>query len=62
MKPRPGLAARLARDEKGATLLEYIMLAGLIAIAAFAGFKLFGSNLQTAINSQAGTITSIPTQ
>jgi pilus assembly protein Flp/PilA len=52
---------KLARDERGATLMEYLMLAGLVAIAAFAGFKLFGTNIQTAINGQAETISTIPT-
>jgi Flp pilus assembly pilin Flp len=51
----------LIRDEKGATLMEYLMLAGLVAIAAFAGFKLFGTNVQTAINGQAETVSTIPT-
>jgi Flp pilus assembly pilin Flp len=53
--------AKLARDERGATLMEYLMLAGLVAIAAFAGFKLFGTNVQTAINGQAETVSTIPT-
>ena len=53
--------SKLVRDEKGATLMEYLMLAGLVAIAAFAGFKLFGTNVQTAINGQAETVSTIPT-
>jgi pilus assembly protein Flp/PilA len=52
---------KLARDQRGATLMEYLMLAGLVAIAAFAGFKLFGTNVQTAINGQAETVATIPT-
>ena len=52
---------KLTRDERGATLMEYIMLAGLVAIAAFAGFKLFGQDVQTAISGQASTVSSIPT-
>jgi pilus assembly protein Flp/PilA len=52
--------AKLIRDDKGATLMEYVMLAGLIAIAAFAGFKLFGSNISSTINGQAGAVSSIP--
>ena len=51
----------LARDDRGATLMEYIMLAGLVAIAAFAGFRLFGTDVQTAISGQASTVQSIPT-
>jgi pilus assembly protein Flp/PilA len=52
---------KFVRDEKGATLMEYLMLAGLVAIAAFAGFKLFGSNVQTVISGQAATVETIPT-
>jgi Flp pilus assembly pilin Flp len=42
--------------------MEYLMLAGLVAIAAFAGFQMFGQNVQTAIQGQAGTVANIPTQ
>lgn len=58
---RTSSLTKLARDKKGATLMEYLMLAGLVAIAAFAGFKLFGTNVQTAINGQAETVATIPT-
>jgi Flp pilus assembly pilin Flp len=54
-------AALLVKDEKGATLMEYIMLAGLVAIAAFAGFKVFGTDVQAAITGQANSVQSIPT-
>ncbi len=54
-------AALLLHDEKGATLMEYIMLAGLVAIAAFAGFKVFGTDVQAAITGQAQSVTTIPT-
>jgi Flp pilus assembly pilin Flp len=58
---RPCSPSALVRDERGATLMEYIMLAGLVAIAAFAGFKLFGQDVQNAISGQANTVQSIPT-
>jgi Flp pilus assembly pilin Flp len=53
-------ATRFARDERGATLMEYIMLAGLIAIAAFIGFQTFGTDVKTVITGQAQTVTTIP--
>jgi Flp pilus assembly pilin Flp len=53
-------ATRFVRDEKGATLMEYIMLAGLIAIAAFIGFQTFGTDVKTVVNGQAQTVTQIP--
>jgi Flp pilus assembly pilin Flp len=52
---------KLRTDDRGATLLEYIMLAGLVAIAAFAGFHTFGQNVQTKINDAAGSVDNINT-
>ena len=53
-------ATALLRDTRGATLMEYLMLAGLIALAAFTGFKTFGTNVGTTITTQAGVVTTIP--
>ncbi len=60
--PRSTALAKLIRNDKGATLMEYVMLAGLIAIAAFAGFSLFGSNISKVISGQASTVSGIPTK
>jgi Flp pilus assembly pilin Flp len=51
---------KFIRNDKGATLMEYVMLAGLIAIVAFAGFKAFGSNLKAKISGQAAAVDAIP--
>jgi Flp pilus assembly pilin Flp len=40
-------------------LLEYAILAGLIAIAAFMAFKGFGSNVSSVVGKQAETVTTI---
>lgn len=40
---------KLLTDTRGAGLVEYIILVGLIALAALAGFKVFGSS----VNSKA---------
>ena len=53
------LARRLVRDERGATLMEYLMLAGLVAIAAFVGFKTFGTNVNDTITDQANKINEL---
>lgn len=37
----------LARDERGAVLTEYGLLATLIAIVAFAAVKVFGQNVSS---------------
>jgi pilus assembly protein Flp/PilA len=52
---------KLARDERGATLVEYLMLAGLVAMAAFAGFSAFGSSVENVIKGQAATVGTIAT-
>lgn len=45
------LFARFAKDESGATAIEYGLIAALVAVAAIAGFRLVGTNLQTMMNS-----------
>ncbi len=57
---RSSALKKFVRNDKGATLMEYIMLAGLIAIVAFAGFKAFGSSVNSKISSQAGAVGGIP--
>lgn len=58
---RPRAVRRFMRDERGATLVEYVMLAGLVAIGAFAAFRTFGTNVSTAVTTQGTTVSSIPT-
>jgi pilus assembly protein Flp/PilA len=53
---------RLMRDQRGAGLVEYAMLAGLVAIAAFGAFKTFGGSISKAANDQSTTIGTIPTK
>lgn len=59
--PKPSLAA-LARDERGAQLVEYIILVGMVAIVAMAGFKTFGFHVRAKIDQQGDTVTVIPGQ
>jgi Flp pilus assembly pilin Flp len=49
-------------DTRGVTTLEYVMLAGLVAIFCILAWQTFGTNLSTVINGQAATINTIPTQ
>jgi pilus assembly protein Flp/PilA len=51
---------RLGRDERGATLVEYLILVGLVAIAAFAAFQIFGQDIKTVITGQGNTVNTIP--
>jgi Flp pilus assembly pilin Flp len=52
---------RLLRDRRGATLVEYAMLAGLIAVAAIAAFRGFGTKVKDAVGKQGDTVSTIPT-
>ena len=44
---------RLLHDERGATAIEYGLIAALIAVAAIAAFKAVGSSLTTTFNGVA---------
>ncbi len=58
MKKLQELMAKLRRDEKGATVIEYALIAALIAVVAIAGFSLLGkkvSSTLSTVNSGLGT-------
>jgi pilus assembly protein Flp/PilA len=44
------------KDERGATMVEYAIVVGLIAVAGITAVTLFGTNLSTAFNFLAGKI------
>lgn len=48
------LFARFAKDESGATAIEYGLIAALIAVVAIAGMQLIGTNLLAKFNTIAG--------
>lgn len=49
----------IIRDVRGANMVEYIILVGVVALIAIAGFKLFGSKVQDKIQEQAGSVGGI---
>jgi Flp pilus assembly pilin Flp len=51
---RTWLRARFIRDERGANLVEYLLLVSLIAIAVIGAVKFFGAQLSPKY-SQAGS-------
>jgi pilus assembly protein Flp/PilA len=53
------LAHRLAADRRGANLVEYIILVGVIALIAIAGFKTFGSQVRAKVDEQSGSVSGI---
>ena len=52
-------ANKFVRDTKGANLVEYIILVGVIALIAIAGFKMFGTKVQEKVEQQAGSVGGI---
>ena len=51
-----GTAAELVRDEEGASLVEYILLAVLIGIAAIVGMTFLGRTANNRLNNVATVI------
>jgi pilus assembly protein Flp/PilA len=49
----PNLIARFARDDSGATAIEYGLIASLIAIAIIAAATTLGTNLGGTFNNVA---------
>jgi pilus assembly protein Flp/PilA len=47
------------KDTRGANLVEYIILVGVVALIALAGFKLFGSKVTDKVNEQSDSVNAI---
>jgi pilus assembly protein Flp/PilA len=52
------LKAQVLRENDGQDLIEYALVAALIALAATAGMSTIASDINTAFGSIGGTITS----
>ena len=50
----------LVKDTKGANLVEYILLVGLVAVVCLAGFQTFGKSVNSKIKGQAGKVDGLP--
>jgi pilus assembly protein Flp/PilA len=50
---------RLLKDTRGANLVEYIILVGVVALVALAGYRIFGTSVEAKINQQAGEVDGI---
>ena len=55
------LISLLRKDTRGANLVEYVLLVGLMAIICLAVFKLFGEKIKEKITGYAETVDSIET-
>ena len=49
----------LLRDQRGANLVEYIILVGVVALIALAAFKVFGNKVREKANDQADQVGDI---
>ena len=49
------------KDEEGASLVEYALLVGLIAIVCIAAITLLGENIRDLFNRIAGKLTGLGT-
>lgn len=47
---------RRLSKQRGATMIEYALIVGLIALAAIAGVTLVGGNLAATFNNAAGQL------
>lgn len=47
------------QDTRGANLVEYIILVGVVALIALAGFKTFGQKVDAKIQEQSGKVGGI---
>jgi len=52
---------RLRKDTRGANLVEYVLLVGLMAIICLAVFKLFGEKIKEKISGYSDTVDQIET-
>ena len=50
---------RLLKDTRGANLVEYIILVGVVALIALAGYRVFGEQVTTKIEEQSDSVGSI---
>ena len=50
MQKFKALVAKMRRDEKGATVIEYALIAALISVAAIAAFSFIGESVNTTMS------------
>ena len=50
---------KLVKDTRGANLVEYIILVGVVALIALAGYRVFGTTVQAKITTQSGQVGGI---
>jgi len=56
------LIVRLINEDEGQNLVEYALLAGLVALAALVAVTSVGTNMKALYNNLAGSIANIKVQ
>ena len=51
----------LLADRKGANMVEYMIIVGVVALLSIAAFTTFGENVQGKIKEEGGKVTGIKT-
>jgi Flp pilus assembly pilin Flp len=49
----------LASDRRGASLFEYVLLIGAVALILLGGFRLFGSQIKSKISGEADSVAAL---
>jgi pilus assembly protein Flp/PilA len=57
---RTWLTARFSKGERGASMVEYILLVALIALAVIAAVVFLGDQMDTKFNDAGSTVSRLP--
>lgn len=49
----------LVRDRRGANMVEYIILVGVVALLAIVAFRTFNTSVKNKVTEQAGAVDAI---
>jgi pilus assembly protein Flp/PilA len=49
------LAARMRKDSRGVTAVEYAIIAGVVAVVIFVAYQTLGTNISTEISTVAAS-------
>ena len=57
---RTWLTARFSKSERGASMVEYILLVALIALAVISAVVFLGGQMNTKFNDAGSTVSKLP--
>jgi pilus assembly protein Flp/PilA len=50
---------KLLHDSRGANMVEYILLVGIVALISIAAFQKFGFKIRSKVDEQSSTVSNI---